>query len=254
MRLLDTQRCTEPRLRNHSNRYSVSSTACRVSENDLTCCLVVGKFAPQQETPSSSSSSSSRATSSSSSSSHATSVGTFTKGDRNPMGQVPSSKGFNRAPSKQTQGALASPQGRASDAARSGSNRDPDQAPGQGRLAKGRALARGPGSIAEDPEGQGRLPKGRTTEESPSGSSSFAGDALGPGANALQADAPSGDLMQCEGCGRSFNQRAFEVHSRICAKIFQVLPANPKGGRNHMCSSALLSLCPYLLHTSPLLP
>ena len=31
-----------------------------------------------------------------------------------------------------------------------------------------------------------------------------------------------GDLTQCEGCGRSFNPKAFEVHSRICAKVFQV--------------------------------
>ncbi|KAL0030611.1 hypothetical protein WJX79_009490 [Trebouxia sp. C0005] len=30
-----------------------------------------------------------------------------------------------------------------------------------------------------------------------------------------------GDLTQCEGCGRSFNPKAFEVHSRICAKVFQ---------------------------------
>ena len=220
--------------------------------NGLMCCLAVGKFAQQQETPSSSSNSS-RATSSSSSSSHATSDSTFTKGDRNPMGQVPSSKDFNRAPKKQTQEALVSPQGRASDAALSGSNRDPDHASGQGRLAKSRALERGPGSIAEDPEGQGRLPKGRTTVEGPTGSNGFARDALGQGANAPQADAPSGDLTQCEGCGRSFNQRAFEVHSRICAKIFQVLPADPKSIRHRMCCSALLSLYPYLLQTSPLL-
>ena len=31
-----------------------------------------------------------------------------------------------------------------------------------------------------------------------------------------------GDLTQCEGCGRSFNPKAFEIHSRICAKVFQV--------------------------------
>ena len=175
------------------------------------------------------------------------------------MGQVPSRKEVNGAPRKQTQEAVASPQGRASEAALSGNNRLPDRAPGQGRLPKSRALARGPGSIAEDPEGQGRLPKGRTTEESPSGSSSFAGDAFGPGANAPQADTPSGDLMQCEGCGRSFNQRAFEVHSRICAKIFQVSPADQRAfvlyvlHMCHMCSSASLSLCPYVLQTLPLL-
>ena len=34
--------------------------------------------------------------------------------------------------------------------------------------------------------------------------------------------ASPGDLTQCEGCGRSFNPKAFEVHSRICAKVFQV--------------------------------
>ena len=34
--------------------------------------------------------------------------------------------------------------------------------------------------------------------------------------------ADPGDLTQCEGCGRSFNPKAFEVHSRICAKVFQV--------------------------------
>ncbi|KAL0045057.1 hypothetical protein WJX82_006745 [Trebouxia sp. C0006] len=33
--------------------------------------------------------------------------------------------------------------------------------------------------------------------------------------------ASPGDLSQCEGCGRSFNPKAFEVHSRICAKVFQ---------------------------------
>ena len=39
--------------------------------------------------------------------------------------------------------------------------------------------------------------------------------------------ADPGDLTQCEGCGRSFNPKAFEVHSRICAKVFQVsFPSN----------------------------
>lgn len=36
------------------------------------------------------------------------------------------------------------------------------------------------------------------------------------------ADAAPGALVECEGCGRSFNPKALEVHSRICAKIFQV--------------------------------
>ena len=34
--------------------------------------------------------------------------------------------------------------------------------------------------------------------------------------------ASPGDLTLCDGCGRSFNPKAFEVHSRICAKVFQV--------------------------------
>ncbi|DBA98036.1 TPA: hypothetical protein ACH3X3_012864 [Trebouxia sp. C0006] len=41
-----------------------------------------------------------------------------------------------------------------------------------------------------------------------------------PGGGVGMAASP-GDLSQCEGCGRSFNPKAFEVHSRICAKVFQ---------------------------------
>ncbi|KAL3136295.1 Zinc finger C2HC domain-containing protein 1A [Trebouxia sp. C0010 RCD-2024] len=44
---------------------------------------------------------------------------------------------------------------------------------------------------------------------------------LGDPGNALGMAASPGDLQQCEGCGRSFNPKAFEIHSRICAKVFQ---------------------------------
>ena len=45
---------------------------------------------------------------------------------------------------------------------------------------------------------------------------------LGDPGGALGMVASPGDLTQCEGCGRSFNPKAFEIHSRICAKVFQV--------------------------------
>ena len=45
---------------------------------------------------------------------------------------------------------------------------------------------------------------------------------LGDPGGALGMGASPGDLTQCEGCGRSFNPKAFEIHSRICAKVFQV--------------------------------
>ena len=45
---------------------------------------------------------------------------------------------------------------------------------------------------------------------------------LGDPSGAPGIAASPGDLMQCEGCGRSFNPKAFEIHSRICAKVFQV--------------------------------
>ena len=49
-----------------------------------------------------------------------------------------------------------------------------------------------------------------------------------PGGGLGMAASP-GDLTQCEGCGRSFNPKAFEVHSRICAKVFQVITTpNPR--------------------------
>lgn len=46
---------------------------------------------------------------------------------------------------------------------------------------------------------------------------------VGDSGNAPMGMAASpGDLQQCEGCGRSFNPKAFQVHSRVCAKVFQV--------------------------------
>ncbi|KAL3152881.1 Zinc finger C2HC domain-containing protein 1A [Trebouxia sp. C0009 RCD-2024] len=45
---------------------------------------------------------------------------------------------------------------------------------------------------------------------------------VGDSGNAPMGMAASpGDLQQCEGCGRSFNPKAFQVHSRVCAKVFQ---------------------------------
>lgn len=34
-------------------------------------------------------------------------------------------------------------------------------------------------------------------------------------------EGPTGPLIKCEGCGRSFNADAFDKHSRICKKVFQ---------------------------------
>lgn len=37
----------------------------------------------------------------------------------------------------------------------------------------------------------------------------------------LQADpASSGPMCQCQTCGRTFNEKAYETHSKICAKVF----------------------------------
>lgn len=94
----------------------------------------------------------------------------------------------------------------------------------QGMAPKRRALKRNTSSsnsFAGDASGQGRMPKGRALVKDTS-SSSFAGDASGQAGTAPPESAPAGDLRQCEGCGRSFNQKAFEVHARICAKVFQV--------------------------------
>ena len=41
---------------------------------------------------------------------------------------------------------------------------------------------------------------------------------------AAEADAgpaDSGDLVECQGCGRSFNPKAYQVHRKVCAKVFQ---------------------------------
>ena len=31
---------------------------------------------------------------------------------------------------------------------------------------------------------------------------------------------PSGPLVECHSCGRSFNQQALQKHAKICAKVF----------------------------------
>ena len=40
-------------------------------------------------------------------------------------------------------------------------------------------------------------------------------DELPPG-----AIAPVGPLIQCESCGRKFNEKALKVHSKVCKKVF----------------------------------
>lgn len=40
-------------------------------------------------------------------------------------------------------------------------------------------------------------------------------DELPPG-----AIASTGPLIQCESCGRKFNEKALKVHSRVCKKVF----------------------------------
>ena len=47
------------------------------------------------------------------------------------------------------------------------------------------------------------------------------------------------DLIRCEGCGRSFNQRALGVHSRACAKVRGLLE---NINSNTLVSAFLLTL------------
>lgn len=35
-----------------------------------------------------------------------------------------------------------------------------------------------------------------------------------------EPEAPIGPLVQCEMCGRKFNEKAYKIHSKICKKVF----------------------------------
>lgn len=176
-------------------------------------CINAGTLAKQPQARSTSSQSSSSGTSSKSS-------------EQQEPAQAPSraNKGSGRNPQQSGKASAVTPQGRAFGRAPSGSNSSyPENAPGA--PSQGRALAKGSSRnsfFADDPGQAGAL-QDRALGRGPSGNSGFAGAGpIGQAGDAPLPDAPAGDLIQCGGCGRSFNPRALEVHSRICAKIFQV--------------------------------
>ena len=67
-----------------------------------------------------------------------------------------------------------------------------------------------------------------------------ASSGLAPAASREQAAAAS-NLIKCEGCGRSFNQGAHSVHSRVCAKVRGLLQ---NINSNSLVSALLLALRP----------
>ena len=176
-------------------------------------CINAGTLAKQPQARSTSSQSSSSGTSSNSSEQQETAQAAFR-----------ANKGVGRNPQQSGKASAVKPQGRALGRAPSGSNSSyPENAPGApsraGRLQKGSSR----NSFSENDPGQAGALQGRALGRGPSGNSGFAGGPIGQAGDAPLPDAPAGDLIQCGGCGRSFNPRALEVHSRICAKIFQVL-------------------------------
>ena len=124
--------------------------------------------------------------------------------------------------------------------ASSSSSSSPSSSATAGQFQAGPRRASGQGSQPTAPRrasGQGRKPtalvnqdptKIEISQKYPSAFPGVAADFRGETgisatpSGALAMAGSAGDLLPCEGCGRSFNPKAFEVHSRICAKVFQV--------------------------------